>query len=126
MQVTVLPADRTIVVNGVALKCEFDPPEGVQSIHWAGAEGVGQMTGGAAHGLFRNPGLIAPYVAAWRTAMQARIAATEADEPIEQAAYQAYVAAEAQRNAERIAAAQAEATVQAAAAEEAAKQQVTG
>ncbi len=118
MQVTVLPVDRTIVCNGLAVKCEFEVPEGVQSIHWSG--GLGQMTGGVAHGQFRDPAIVAPYLAAWRAEMQARIAATAADEPIEQAAYEAYLATEAQRDAERRVAAQADADADAAVQEQAA------
>lgn len=114
MQLTVIPGDRTIVVDGLALKCEFSAPEGVQSITWAGAHGVGQMTGGAAHGVFRDPATVASYVAAWRTALQARVAATEVAEAIELANYQAYVAEEQRRDAERRAAAQADADAEAA------------
>lgn len=117
MQVTVNPAQGTVVIDGLALKCIFAVPDGVQSIHWAGKFGTGQQSGGTGHGVFYDPAVIAPYVAAWRTEMQARIAATEAAEAVETAAYQARVAQQEQIAQEQQAAAQADADAAAAAAE---------
>lgn len=96
MNIVVAVPDGRIVVDGLALRCEF-ASDATHSIRWNGAEGVGHVMGGPNEGPFRDPAIIAPYVAAWRAAMQRLIAATEAAQGQEQAAYQAWLAAEAQR-----------------------------
>jgi hypothetical protein len=45
-QVSVIPADSAIVVNGVGLRFAYDVPEGVHAIQWRGESGHIEWTDG--------------------------------------------------------------------------------
>ena len=113
MQVTVIIADKTVAVDGLALACAVPADPAVASIRWHGDALYGNATpapGQAGGGDFRDPAVIAPYVAAWRTALQGKLDAAAAAATAETAAYQTWLAEQKASDAQRAAAAAAAAT----------------
>lgn len=80
MKVSVIPADKTVVVNGKALVFDFQvfSPK-VHAIQWNGISGTIEYTEGAAT-WFDNPAIVEPFIDAWNAeaARLAEIAAAEA------------------------------------------------
>jgi hypothetical protein len=96
MQISVIPADRTIVKNGEALVFDFFYyPQNLHALQWNGISGTMEFTGGASQ-WFDNPSMVKMYIDAY-DAEAARVAQAEAD-------------AAAQAEADRIAAEEAAAT----------------
>lgn len=96
MDVTVDVVDEgrmVVAIDGISLVCA-SPVEGhsewMRSMRWLGGEiALGHINGGPASTSFRDPAVIAPYVAAWRAEMDRRLAAIDAAQAAELAAYQA-------------------------------------
>lgn len=72
MKISVIPADKTIVVDGEALKFDFQffPPM-LHAIQWNGMNGTMEFTQGASQ-FIDNPALVQPYIDAFN-AEKARI-----------------------------------------------------
>lgn len=71
-QVTILPADKTILVDGVARKIAFSVSSGIRALQWFGASGhVEYKDGSHRHlSLALYDSLIAPLLALWETASE--------------------------------------------------------
>lgn len=92
MQVTVIPADKVISVDGLSLKVDMDMDTTIHSIQWHGAAGAGIISGPGGDA-FRDPAVILPYVEAWRVALKALDAATVTEAAAAADAYQKRIAA---------------------------------
>lgn len=77
MQLSIIPADKTMVLNGAPLVFDFImfSPK-VHAIQWDGTKGTIEFTQGAAL-WFDNPAIVEPYIEAYN-AEAARIAAAQA------------------------------------------------
>jgi hypothetical protein len=112
MDVMVNMAAKIVAVDGLALVCDFTTDSTIASIRWHGDALYGHITpaaGVTGGGDFRDPATAAPYVAAWRTAVQKRLDTNAADQTAEAAAYQKYLADEAAKAKALAAAAKAKA-----------------
>jgi hypothetical protein len=91
MNLVANPAAGLVTIDGLALQCDIAADSAIASIRWHGEALYGNIapppgvTGG---GDFRDPALVAPYVAAWRAALQKRLDALIADQASEAAAFQ--------------------------------------
>jgi hypothetical protein len=106
MQVNVNMTDKVVAVNGLALPCDFKIDPTLAALRWEGDALYGNMTPAAGQtggGDFRDPSIIAPYVAAWRTALQTKLDAVTADATSEAAAYQKFLSDEKAAEAKRVA-----------------------
>lgn len=67
--VTVVPADRLIIVDGEALLLEFSAPEGLHALQWKGESGHTEWTDGPNQPLTAADYAtqVAPFVTAWQT-----------------------------------------------------------
>ncbi len=66
MRITVIPADRLVIVDGVPRECAFEAPEGVHAIQFDGEAGVAEMKRGEPQPVTLAD--MAPYIAAWEAA----------------------------------------------------------
>ena len=67
--VTVVPADRLIIVDGEALLLEFSAPEGLHALQWSGETGHTEWTDGRPNRLLTVADYdeqVAPFVTAWQ------------------------------------------------------------
>lgn len=66
--VTVVPADRLVIVDGEALLFEFPAPEGLHALQWDGETGHAEWTDGPNQPLTAADydEQVAPYVTLWR------------------------------------------------------------
>ena len=67
--VTVIPADKTIIVDGVGVKACFGVSANIHVIQWANGKGHIEYNDGRAHQYFANEGYerhVAPFVTIWR------------------------------------------------------------
>lgn len=68
--VTVIPSDKTIIVDGIALPCDFEAPSGLHALQWHNGEGEleiienGRMTNQA---IASYTSEVKPYVDIWQT-----------------------------------------------------------
>ncbi len=90
MHLIVAMADGVVTIDGLPLACDFKRDASIASIRWHGEALYGHITptdpiGG---GDFNDPAVIAPYVVAWRTALQQRLDAVAAATTAELAAFQ--------------------------------------
>ena len=71
--VTVVPKDRLIIVDGLALRVVFDAPDNLHALQWRGESG---------HKEFTDDAEVAPYVAVWQAQKERldRAAAEAAEE----------------------------------------------
>lgn len=77
MQVSVIPADQAIVIDGVALVFDYQPLlPGLRAIQWNGTSGTMEFATGPQQ-YFDNKILVQPYIDAYN-AEAARIAAAAA------------------------------------------------
>lgn len=78
-RVTVVPADKLIIVDGEALSFLYSAPEGLHALQWNGESGHTEWVGGPNQSLADGDysEQVAPYVALWQTE-KARLA-TEAE-----------------------------------------------
>lgn len=77
MQVSVIPADRAIVIDGAALVFDYPVfPAGLRAIQWNGTSGTMEFTTGPQQ-WFDNAAFIRPYIDAYN-AEAARIVAAAA------------------------------------------------
>jgi hypothetical protein len=88
-------AAKTVTIDGLALHCDVPlVPAWIAVVRWHGETLYGHITpvpGTADGGDFRDPSLVAPYIAAWRATMQMRIDALAADQASEAAAFQKWI-----------------------------------
>ena len=67
--VTVIPSDKTIIVDGIALPCDFEAPSGLHALQWHNGEGEleiienGRMTNQAVASYTSE---VKPYVDIWQ------------------------------------------------------------
>ena len=108
MQVIVLVADRTVVVDGLPLRIESFPPSDAHQIQWHGDDLAGAIVGGAAAGTFRNPARIKPWLDAWQAELGRRLEASHEAEASDVIRWEDWVEAEEARLAAERAAEQAE------------------
>ncbi len=74
MQVSVIPADKTVVIDGVGLVFDFAAfPKTLRAIQWNGASGTMEFTKGPQQ-WFDNVDMVQPYIDAYNEEA-ARIAA---------------------------------------------------
>ena len=103
-RVTVVPADRLIIVDGEALFFDYPAPEGVRAIQWRGDAGHVEFTAGKPNVDLTEENYaaeIAPYVTLWE-AEKARLAAeAEAEEAARLAEYNSEAARFERLRAER-------------------------
>lgn len=77
MIVSVIPADKTIVINGEGLTFEFPYfPPSLHAIQWNGINGTLEFTQGPQQ-FFDNAAIVQPYIDAWN-AEKARLEAEAA------------------------------------------------
>lgn len=77
MKVSVIPADKTIVLNGEALTFDFQYfPPNLRALQWDGTSGTMEFSTGPQN-WFDNPAFVQPYIDAWN-AEKARIEAEAA------------------------------------------------
>jgi hypothetical protein len=77
MQVSVIPADRVIVIDGAALVFDFQVwPGNLHAIQWNGVCGYREFSSGPQQ-FIDNPAFVQPYIDAYN-AEAARIAAEQA------------------------------------------------
>ena len=72
-RVTVVPADRLVIVDGLALTCDFNSPKRMHALQWAGQLGHIEWLGSGAEPHHKEPlaadsyaGQVAPYVELWK------------------------------------------------------------
>lgn len=77
MQVSVIPKDKTIVIDGEALVFDFQVwPGNLHALQWNGVSGAMEFTTGPQQ-FIDNPAFVQPYIDAYN-AEAARIAAEQA------------------------------------------------
>lgn len=79
-QVTIIPADKLIIVDGIGYELEFSAPENIHAIQWQGNLGHCEYTDGSSNRELTVETYeveIAPYVALWE-AEKAKIEAEQA------------------------------------------------
>lgn len=69
MRITVIPADRLVIVDGVPRECVFESPAGVHAIQFEGESGVAEMKRGEPQPVTLAD--MAPYIAAWEASAPA-------------------------------------------------------
>jgi hypothetical protein len=98
MNLVVNMAAKTVTIDGLALECDFPADESIATLRWHGETLYGHITmpaGSTGGGDYRDPAMVAPYVAAWRTALQKRLDALTADQASEATAFQKWTAEQA-------------------------------
>lgn len=75
--ITVIPADRLIMVDGQGFRFEFTAPEGLHALHWNGSTGHIEWKGGANEQLSTKEydTRVAPFVTFWEAEKSRREAA---------------------------------------------------
>jgi len=69
MKLSIIPADRVVVVDGDGRSCAFSAPDDVHAIHWDGSRGfIERKPGQGEREQFTDEAVIAPYLAAWEAA----------------------------------------------------------
>ena len=98
-RVTVVPADRLVIVDGLALTFDFNAPERMHALQWDGKQGHIEWLGSGDEPPYNDPlaadsyaGQVAPYVELWE----------EEKARLEQAAAEAEAARLAEYNSERL------------------------
>jgi hypothetical protein len=95
MNLVAVIATKTVTIDGLALECDIAADPSIWAIRWHGEALYGHITppsGVTGGGDFRDPSLVAPYVAAWCTALQKRLAAVDAAQVNEKDAFQKWSA----------------------------------
>ena len=87
-RVTVVPADRLVIVDGQALTFEFSAPERMHALQWDGKQGHIEWLGSGDEPPYNDPlaadsyaGQVAPYVELWEEE-KARLEQAAADAKI--------------------------------------------
>lgn len=95
MNLVVDLAAKTVTIDGLALQCDVPADASIATIRWHGEALYGHITppaGVTGGGDFRDPALVAPYVAAFRAAAQKRLDALTADQASETDAFKQWTA----------------------------------
>jgi hypothetical protein len=99
MQVTIIPADNMVMVDGEAVRVDCPAGDGVHAIQWRGAAGHVEYTDNRPNAPLTAedyPQVVAPHVAAWQ-AERDRLAAESAVQPATRAELLAQINAEKNR-----------------------------
>ena len=86
MKVSIIVFDKNISIDGHALRCDFQYPEGLRAIQWDGESGEAEWQGPLNEKI--DAEFIAPYVEAWQKE-KARIDAIEEERRISHEEYMA-------------------------------------
>ena len=85
-RVTVVPADRLVIVDGLALTFDFNAPERMHALQWDGKQGHIEWLGSGDEPPYNDPlaadsyaGQVAPYVELWEEE-KARLAEYNSEE----------------------------------------------
>lgn len=62
--VSIIPADRAVVVDGEARFCTYPAAPDLHALQWTGAEGYAEYED-AAQARFTDPAILAPALEAW-------------------------------------------------------------
>ncbi len=104
MRVTVVPADRLILVDGEGLQFVFDAPEGLHALQWQDASGHLEFTDGRPNRALTAADYeshVAPFVQAWQAEKARLDAEAEAAEAARLAEYNSESARFSRLRAER-------------------------
>ena len=102
-RVTVVPADKLVIVDGEALSFPYSAPEGLHALQWNGESGHTEWAGGPNQSLADGDydEQVAPYVALWHAEKTRLVTEAEAAEAARLAEYNSTAARFERLRAER-------------------------